>query len=69
MVNGQRIVYFNAANAAGQLQIGGAPPLPVLASPVPANHPAWLMLTIAVLLAAGGLFLTRRRNPGARGRT
>lgn len=69
MVNGQRIVYFNAANAAGQLQIGGAPPLPVLASPVPANHPAWLMLTITVLLAAGGLFLTRRRSPGARGRT
>ncbi len=66
MVNGQRIVYFSAANAAGLVQIGGAAPLKGATSPVPANNPAWLLATTAMLLAAGAMLLARRRRTGAR---
>jgi hypothetical protein len=58
MVNGQRVVYFNAADAQGNLQIGGAPPLPVASAPVPVNAPFALLL--AALAVAGSAFFRLR---------
>ena len=58
MVNGQRVVYFNAADAQGNIQIGGAPPLQVASAPVPVDAP--LALFLAVLAVLGTAFLTLR---------
>jgi len=52
MVNGQRVVYFNAADAQGNLQIGGAPPLAATSVPVPANDKVALVLTACAMLGA-----------------
>jgi hypothetical protein len=54
VVNGQRVVYFNAADAQGVLHVGGAPPS-AASAPVPADNRAALLLTACVLLAAAGL--------------
>jgi hypothetical protein len=65
MVNGKRIVYFNAANASGQTEIGGAPPSPTPSNgnPIPANNPIALILAACALLFAALLF-THLRKPG-----
>ena len=55
MVNGQRVVYFNAADAQGNLQIGGAPPLAATSVPVPANDKVALVLTACAMLGAAVL--------------
>lgn len=61
MVNGQRVVYFNAADASGNLHVGGSPPPPAVPSPVPANDRVALILTAGALLGAAA-FLARSGN-------
>jgi len=65
MVNGQRVVYFNAADAQGVLHVGGAPPLPAAASPVPADNRLALSL-LACLLFATAMLLTVGRDRRSR---
>jgi hypothetical protein len=65
MVNGQRVVYFNAADAQRNIQIDGAPPPQVAFAPVPVNAP--LALCLAALAVMGAAFLglrMRHRNSG-----
>lgn len=65
MVNGQRVVYFNAADAQGSLQIGGAPPLAAAPEPVPAdNRLALLFAACAVLVTARWLARRGARRAG-----
>ena len=62
VINGQRIVYFNAFDAAGNLIVGAMPPL-VAASksvPVPALPGAGLALMGALLASAAAYALRRR---------
>ena len=66
MVNGQRVVYFNAADALGQLHVGAAPPPSVTVSAVPSINPILLLLTACALLAAGCFRLARRPRDGCR---
>ena len=61
VVNGQRVVYLNAADAQGQLQVGGSPPPPTAAAAVPVNSLHGLVLTSCALLLAAVLTLRRRR--------
>jgi len=63
-VNGQRVVYFSAADAAGQVRVGGAPPALVAAMAVPANDPRWLALAALVLpvLVARALDIGQRQQ-------
>lgn len=58
MVNGQRVVYFSAADSQGNLQVGGAPPLPASAVTVPVNNILALLLTGCAIL---GLAVARAR--------
>jgi len=62
MVNGQRVVYFNAADALGNLQIGGSPPPAVASVPVPANDKFALILIACAILGATALVLRSRRR-------
>lgn len=63
VIAGQRIVYFNAYDAAGNLLVGALPPAPAKQVPVPALPPAGLALLAALLgLAAAGAY--RLRRPG-----
>lgn len=66
-VNGQRIVYFNAADAQGVLHVGGAPP-PAMSAPVPADNRVALLLTICTLLAGAVIVMRpdRRRHRRSR---
>jgi len=59
-VNGQRVVYFNAADAQGVLHVGGAPPLPAAPAPVPADNRLALLFTACAFLAAAAMRLRRR---------
>ena len=61
VVNGQRIVYFSARNASGQLIVGALPPAPAASIPVPAGGPALLAAMAALLAAAAALSLSKRR--------
>lgn len=67
MVNGQRVVYFNAADALGNLYVGGSPPPLAASSPVPVNDMVALALTAGALFGAAA-FLTRSGNRRRNGR-
>jgi len=61
IINGQRIVYFNAFDAAGNLIVGALPPRVASESvPVPALPPAGLALMGALLASAAAYALRRR---------
>ena len=64
MVNGQRVVYFNAADAQGALQIGGSPPPPV-PSAVPVNDSVALILMACALLGVTTLAVRSGKRPHA----
>lgn len=55
MVNGQRVVYFNAADALGNLHVGASPPPSAVSASVPANSRIVLILTTCALLGATAL--------------
>ena len=58
MVNGQRVVYFNAADALGNLHVGGSPPPPrTVAASVPANNTIALVLIAFALLVSGSVLV------------
>ena len=63
VVNGQRVVYFNAYDAAGNLIVGAQPPDPPKQVPVPALPPAGLAL-LAVLLGLAAAGARRLRRAG-----
>ena len=54
LVNGQRVVYFSAADALGNVHIGGSAPAPSIA-PIPANNALAYLLTACALLGLGAL--------------
>lgn len=62
VVNGQRVVYFNAADAQGQLLVGGAPPPPAPSPGVPVNDLRWLLLASCALLGAASLLFRSGRR-------
>jgi len=67
MVNGQRVVYFNAADAQGNLQVGGAPPPPTVSAAVPVDSRLALILTACSVLAAAALTMRlRNRRPASK---
>jgi hypothetical protein len=61
MVNGQRVVYFSAADGQGNLQIGGSAPALSVSAPVPVDNELALILTVCAILGAAAL-TTRLRN-------
>jgi hypothetical protein len=62
MVNGQRIVYFSAVDAQGNVQIGGAPAPPGASAGVRVDSKLALILTMCALLAAGTLRLRKAKR-------
>lgn len=66
VVNGQRVVYLNAADALGQVHVGGPPPAPSTAAGVPVNDWRALVVTSCALLLAAVLRLRSRREPNRR---
>lgn len=68
VVGGQRIVYFNAYDAAGNLIVGAMPPVArprAAPQPVPASTPGSLALLALVLLASAAV-ANRRRSAARR---
>jgi hypothetical protein len=61
IINGQRIVYFNAFDAAGDLIVGAFPPVKALQVPVPAM-PAGGLAALAALLACAAASALRARR-------
>ena len=62
VVNGQRVVYFNAADAQGNVQVGGSPPPPVVTAAVPADNGFALILATCTLLGSGLTLMARLRR-------
>src|SRR5271154_4493631 len=63
MVNGQRVVYFSAADAQGNLQVGGSPPPVASRVAVPVDDSFALLLTACAIFGVAGV---RRSSLGRR---
>jgi hypothetical protein len=63
MVNGRPIVCFNAADAAGNIQVGGSPPPAAVFSPVPVDNKVALVLTACALLGTAALLMRGACRP------
>jgi hypothetical protein len=60
MVNGVRVVYFNAADPAGSIQVGGSPAAATSSSGIPATRSVTLLLAVAAILGSAAWALRRR---------
>jgi hypothetical protein len=60
VVNGTPVVYFNAADPVGNIQVAGSPPAPASMVAVPATHSMALILIVCAILGSAAWSLRRR---------